>query len=70
MLRRHLPAWLRARLAGTIALPGYANDTDVLRAAAKAADMTERRAEQSLVDDLLDSSPASAGLAWMPRLQC
>jgi peptide subunit release factor 1 (eRF1) len=60
LLRRHLPARLRLRLAGTLSLPGYATDADVLRAAARAAEAAEHRAEQSLVDDLLDASPAAA----------
>lgn len=60
MLRRHLPARLHARLTGTIALPGYATDTDVLAAAAKVAEMAERRSEFTLVSDLLDAGGAPA----------
>ena len=56
VLKRELPRPLRARLAGTLALPLFASDADVLEATVDAAESIERRTEEHLVDELLEAA--------------
>jgi peptide subunit release factor 1 (eRF1) len=53
VLIHHLPRPLRARLAGTLSLPLYASDAEVLAATLPVAEAIERQVERALVDDLL-----------------
>jgi peptide subunit release factor 1 (eRF1) len=56
VLRHELPRPLRARLAGSLALPLFASDADVLVATVQAAESIERRTEEHLVDELLEAA--------------
>jgi hypothetical protein len=56
VLERELPQPLRDRRAGTLSLPLSASDADVLGAVREAAELMEEKAEQRLVEDLLDSA--------------
>jgi len=56
VLKRELPRPLRTRLAGTLPLPLFASDADVLEATVGAAESIERRTEEQLVDELLEAA--------------
>jgi peptide subunit release factor 1 (eRF1) len=56
VLKRELPRPLRTRLAGTISVPLFASDAEVLEATVSAAESIERRTEQRLVDELLEAA--------------
>ena len=56
VLKRELPRPLRARLAGTLDLPLFASDADVLKATMRAAEAIERRTEEHLVEELLEDA--------------
>ncbi|HZT07510.1 MAG TPA: Vms1/Ankzf1 family peptidyl-tRNA hydrolase [Chloroflexota bacterium] len=56
MLRRKLPSRLRGRLAGSVSLPMFASERDVLDAARRVAEDVEREHEIALVSELLDSA--------------
>lgn len=58
VLKRELPRPLRARLAGTLDLPLFASDADVLTATVRAAEAIERRTEEGLVEELLEDAAA------------
>ena len=56
ILRDELPRPLRARLAGTLALPLTATDDEVRRAALDAAETIERQEEVRQVDELIEAA--------------
>jgi hypothetical protein len=56
VLKRELPRPLRARLAGTLDVPLFASDADVLKATIRAAEAIERRTEVDLVEELLEDA--------------
>jgi peptide subunit release factor 1 (eRF1) len=69
ILRNELPRPLRARLAGTLALPMAATDDEVRRVALDAAEAIERQEEVRLVDELVEAAATSrAVLGLEPTL--
>jgi hypothetical protein len=56
VLKRELPRPLRTRLAGTVDVPLYASNAEVLQATVRAAETIERRTEEGLVDELLEDA--------------
>ncbi|MCC6791455.1 MAG: hypothetical protein IT336_07225 [Thermomicrobiales bacterium] len=56
MLTGRLPRPLRARFAGTVNLPLFASDADVLKVALKAAEEAERRGELDAVTALINDA--------------
>ncbi len=56
VFRRKLPSRLRARLAGTLHLPMFASEQEVLDAARSVAEEVERQHEIEVVDELLDAA--------------
>ncbi len=59
LLRRELPRPLRALLAGTVAVPMFAGEVEVLQAAREAAAAAARQSELTAVTELVDAAATS-----------